>query len=252
MTGGPAFGADIANAMSNANITLLVVTASVVAVLLIVTYRSPILWLVPLAVIGFADGLSTAVGYGRFALHGFDVRRCHRRNHQRACLRCGHELRAAADIALSRGTSGDRRSPPRLANCGEPRRARHRREQRDRGAGSADPCFRRRPGHPQPRRARRVRTSGRGAARPAGAAAVAEPIWQAAVLAVHSPPRQRAHGGHDRCVARHRRVGYRPRRPRRRHFRGGVGADGPRAARHADRVVADRTVPGEGRVGNRL
>ena len=32
-------------------------TASVVAVLLMVTYRSPVLWLVPLAVIGFADGL---------------------------------------------------------------------------------------------------------------------------------------------------------------------------------------------------
>jgi putative drug exporter of the RND superfamily len=62
LTGIPAFGADIGNAMSNANITLLIVTASVVAVLLIVTYRSPILWLVPLAVIGFADGLSTAVG----------------------------------------------------------------------------------------------------------------------------------------------------------------------------------------------
>ena len=37
-------------------------TASVVAVLLVVTYRSPILWLVPLAVIGLADGLSTALG----------------------------------------------------------------------------------------------------------------------------------------------------------------------------------------------
>ena len=62
LTGGPAFGADIGNAMSSANIVLLAVTASVVAVLLIVTYRSPILWLVPLAVIGLADGLSTAVG----------------------------------------------------------------------------------------------------------------------------------------------------------------------------------------------
>lgn len=62
VTGGPAFIADITNAMANANITLLAVTASVVAVLLIVTYRSPILWLVPLAVIGFADGLSTSVG----------------------------------------------------------------------------------------------------------------------------------------------------------------------------------------------
>jgi len=62
VTGGPAFGADIGDAMSSANITLLVVTASVVALLLMVTYRSPILWLVPLAVIGFADGLSTAAG----------------------------------------------------------------------------------------------------------------------------------------------------------------------------------------------
>jgi putative drug exporter of the RND superfamily len=62
VTGGPAFGADIANAFTHANITLLAVTASVVAVLLIVTYRSPILWLVPLAVIGFADRLSTSVG----------------------------------------------------------------------------------------------------------------------------------------------------------------------------------------------
>ena len=62
LTGGPAFAADIGDAMSSANIVLVVVTASVVAVLLIITYRSPVLWLIPLAVIGFADGLSTAVG----------------------------------------------------------------------------------------------------------------------------------------------------------------------------------------------
>jgi putative drug exporter of the RND superfamily len=62
LTGAPAFIADITDAMSHANITLLAVTATVVAVLLIVTYRSPILWLVPLAVIGLADGLSTSIG----------------------------------------------------------------------------------------------------------------------------------------------------------------------------------------------
>jgi RND superfamily putative drug exporter len=62
VTGGPAFGADIANAFSGANITLLVVTALVVALLLITTYRSPILWLVPLTVIGLADRVATAVG----------------------------------------------------------------------------------------------------------------------------------------------------------------------------------------------
>lgn len=62
VTGGPAFGADIANSFAGANITLLVVTASVVALLLIVTYRSPVLWLVPLIVIGFADRVASVVG----------------------------------------------------------------------------------------------------------------------------------------------------------------------------------------------
>ncbi len=62
VTGGPAFGADIANSFSGANITLLAVTASVVALLLIVTYRSPVLWLLPLTVIGFADRVAAVLG----------------------------------------------------------------------------------------------------------------------------------------------------------------------------------------------
>ncbi|MGE2715506.1 MMPL family transporter [Mycolicibacterium litorale] len=62
VTGGPAFGADIANSFSGANITLLAVTAAVVALLLIVTYRSPVLFLVPLAVIGFADRVAAVLG----------------------------------------------------------------------------------------------------------------------------------------------------------------------------------------------
>ena len=62
ITGGPAFGADIANSFAGANITLLAVTATVVALLLIVTYRSPVLWLVPLLVIAFADRVGSVVG----------------------------------------------------------------------------------------------------------------------------------------------------------------------------------------------
>jgi RND superfamily putative drug exporter len=62
VTGGPAFGADIANSFSGANFTLLTVTAAVVALLLIVTYRSPVLWLVPLTVIGFADRVAAVLG----------------------------------------------------------------------------------------------------------------------------------------------------------------------------------------------
>lgn len=62
VTGGPAFGADIANSFSGANVTLLAVTGGVVALLLIVTYRSPVLWLVPLLVIAFADRIAAVVG----------------------------------------------------------------------------------------------------------------------------------------------------------------------------------------------
>lgn len=62
VTGGPAFGADIANSFSGANVTLLAVTGTVVALLLIVTYRSPVLWLVPLLVIAFADRIAAVVG----------------------------------------------------------------------------------------------------------------------------------------------------------------------------------------------
>lgn len=55
VTGGAAFEADISAAFDGANITLLATTASVVALLLILTYRSPVLWVVPLAVVVAAD-----------------------------------------------------------------------------------------------------------------------------------------------------------------------------------------------------
>jgi len=61
VTGGPAFSVDIADSFSGANTRLLIVTASVVALLLLVTYRSPILWLVPLAVVGIADQVTTRI-----------------------------------------------------------------------------------------------------------------------------------------------------------------------------------------------
>ncbi|MDG6109549.1 MMPL family transporter [Dactylosporangium aurantiacum] len=55
VTGGAAFGRDIDAAFDGADVTLLLATVIVVAVLLLVTYRSPILWIVPLVVIGLAD-----------------------------------------------------------------------------------------------------------------------------------------------------------------------------------------------------
>lgn len=61
VTGGPAFGADVTSAFDGADFTLLLVTILIVAVLLIVTYRSPILWLLPLAIVAFADQLAGKV-----------------------------------------------------------------------------------------------------------------------------------------------------------------------------------------------
>ena len=61
VTGGPAFGADIAGAFDGADFTLLLVTILIVAVLLIITYRSPVLWLIPLVVVAIADQLAGKV-----------------------------------------------------------------------------------------------------------------------------------------------------------------------------------------------
>jgi len=61
VTGPVGFQADISDAFAGADVRLLLVTVIVVAVLLIVTYRSPVLWIVPLAVVGTADALAGVV-----------------------------------------------------------------------------------------------------------------------------------------------------------------------------------------------
>ncbi len=58
LSGPEGFIVDISNVFAGADFTLLAVTASVVVVLLLVTYRSPILWIIPLAVVGAADALA--------------------------------------------------------------------------------------------------------------------------------------------------------------------------------------------------
>ena len=58
LTGPDGFQADIAGVFAGADITLLATTGSVVILLLLITYRSPILWLFPIIVVGSADGMS--------------------------------------------------------------------------------------------------------------------------------------------------------------------------------------------------
>ncbi len=55
VTGPAGITADLAKVFDGANFRLLGTTALVVAFLLIVTYRSPVLWLIPLTVVGLAD-----------------------------------------------------------------------------------------------------------------------------------------------------------------------------------------------------
>ena len=61
VTGPAGIQTDLAKVFDGANTRLLLATALVVAFLLIVTYRSPVLWVIPLLVIGVADRLATVL-----------------------------------------------------------------------------------------------------------------------------------------------------------------------------------------------
>ena len=61
ITGPEGFIVDISGVFAGANFTLLLATVVIVALLLLVTYRSPVLWLIPLIVIGVADGMASQI-----------------------------------------------------------------------------------------------------------------------------------------------------------------------------------------------
>jgi len=61
ITGEAGFMVDLQNVFKGADTKLLLVTALVVALLLVITYRSPLLWLVPLLVIGLATQVASAL-----------------------------------------------------------------------------------------------------------------------------------------------------------------------------------------------
>jgi RND superfamily putative drug exporter len=72
--GGPsALATDAAKVYNSLGGPLLYTTVAVVAVLLILIYRSPVLWLVPLVVAGVADYLSMGVAYGLNQAFGTSV-----------------------------------------------------------------------------------------------------------------------------------------------------------------------------------
>ena len=61
VTGPAAVQADLAAVFDGADFKLLAATASVVAILLVITYRSPILWVIPLTVVGIADQVASVL-----------------------------------------------------------------------------------------------------------------------------------------------------------------------------------------------
>lgn len=63
LTGGPAAGADFDNAFDALDVTVLLVTVAVVALLLLLTYRSPIMVLLPLISVGVASQLANGLVY---------------------------------------------------------------------------------------------------------------------------------------------------------------------------------------------
>ena len=253
VTGGPAFGADIANAFTDANVTLLAVTASVVALLLIATYRSPVLWLVPLLVIGFADRVATSVGTAVASLTGLsfdgatsgitsvlvfgagtnyalllisryrqELRRHadHRDALRRAVRMAGPAIVASnatvvlALLTLMFASTPSTRSLGALAACGL--------------VVAAVSVL-------------------------AGAAAAAGGVRPAVVLAVHSATASDGDGGLD-AGPWHRVAEWVARRPAAgRHGRDrGSGDAGHRTAGYSSRFVADRAIPGPRRFGVRL
>ena len=73
LTGPEGFAVDVAAVFKGADFTLLLTTVLVVAVLLLITYRSPWLWLVPLAVVGLADALASIVATRIAAAAGIEL-----------------------------------------------------------------------------------------------------------------------------------------------------------------------------------
>ncbi|MEX2107062.1 MAG: MMPL family transporter [Solirubrobacterales bacterium] len=93
ITGGAGFAADAITVFENINGTLLLAAVSLVVFLLIVIYRSPMFFFIPLAAVLFAETLSRSLGYGVTEL-GFTI------NGQSSSIMSVLVLGAGTDYAL--------------------------------------------------------------------------------------------------------------------------------------------------------
>jgi len=128
-------------------------------------------------------------------------------DYQCAGVRCGHQLRTAADIALPGRIASQHISSARLADRGAPGPAGDHRQQRHRGVGAADIAAGFFAEHSKSRGAGRIGTGGGRRLCRAGVAAGACPIRPKAVLALHS---QAGRQGGSRPVVSDRRSDVQP------------------------------------------
>ena len=108
ITGPLGSAADSASSFKGIDGTLLAATLIIVIVLLLITYRSPALWLLPVMSAGIALTSATALIY-LLAKHAGDRERAERRHPLRAGVRRGDRLRPAPDGQVPRGTAAARR-----------------------------------------------------------------------------------------------------------------------------------------------
>ena len=140
VTGPAGYATDFADVFSGFDSTLLYITAAIVIVILLLTYRSPILWLLPLTCVFVALTAAQAVIYLLASDAGLTV------NGQSAFIltvlgvRRRHRLRAAADRPLPRGAAPPRRPPRGHGGGAGPRRPGDHRQRRHRDPGPAVPA----------------------------------------------------------------------------------------------------------------
>ena len=109
VTGPAGFAADSNAVFGDINGKLLLGTVVIVTILLLITYRSPFLWLFPLIAVGLANQVTIGGRLWRREGRAYRQRLSARHPH-RADLWRGHRLRAPAHRPLPRGTAAARGS----------------------------------------------------------------------------------------------------------------------------------------------
>ena len=183
--------ADSSKAFEGLDSTLLFSAVGVVILILLLTYRSPILWILPVISAGVALTVSQAVIYLLARQRRPHRERAERRHPHRPGVRGGDRLRPAADRAISRRAAQARRQArgdgpgPAPRQPGDHRQRRHR---RDLDAGAAARLDRVHRGPRPGRRHRHRRRRARHAHAPARPARHLRPLG---VLAAHAQARRR-------------------------------------------------------------